>query len=66
MTDPILDNIKPEMPTGSTIVIPQQQESVEITRNTKGYNWTLKLIGIDLVRLKETTDALNKLYPNDK
>lgn len=53
--------------TGSPqIIIPQQQESIEVTRNTKGYNWTIKMLGIDLVRLKEKTDLLNKMYPNEK
>ena len=58
MTDnPIINN------PGSPIILPTQQESIEITRNSKGYNWTIKMIGIDLERLKEKTDLLNKLYP---
>lgn len=52
--------------SGSPIIFPTMQESIEVTRNSKGYNWTLKLIGVDLERLKEKTDLLNKLYPNDK
>lgn len=48
---------------GNTIVIPQQQESVEVERNTKGYNYSVRILGIDLKRLKEITDELNKMYP---
>lgn len=54
-----------DLQTGS-IIIPQQQESIEVTRNTKGYNYVVKILGTDLNRLKELTDKLNILYPNDK
>ena len=46
--------------------MPTQQESVEVERNTKGYNFTVKLLGIDLIRLKQITDELNRMYPNIK
>ena len=41
----------------------QQTESIEVERNTKGYNFTVKLLGTDLKRLKELTDQLNLMYP---
>ena len=39
------------------------QETVEISKNSKGYVWTVKLIGIDLDRLQTLTDELNRRYP---
>lgn len=42
----------------------QESEKVELTKNTKGYNWTLKLIGIDLKRLKELNEQLINDYGN--
>jgi hypothetical protein len=43
----------------------QQSESVEITRNTKGYNYVVKVLNLDLIRLKEITDKLEILYPKE-
>jgi hypothetical protein len=40
-----------------------QQETVEVSRNSKGYVWSVKLIGIDLDRLQKLTDELNRRYP---
>jgi len=51
---------------GSPIIMPQSQPSVEVERNSKGYRWSIKMIGNDLVELKKKTDELNKLYPNEK
>jgi len=51
---------------GNQIIIPQQQESVEVERNTKGYNFSVRILGIDLKRLKQITDELNRMYPNIK
>jgi len=39
------------------------QETIEITHNSKGYNWSVKMIGIDLDRLQTLTDELNRRYP---
>ena len=57
------NTIKPEASLSSQIVLPQANESTEVTRNTKGYNWCVKILSTDLKRLKELTDELNKLYP---
>ena len=54
--------IQPET-SGNTIVINTPTESIEVTRNSRGFNWTIKVIGIYLKRLQELTNELNKLYP---
>lgn len=50
----------PENPPESIIV--EQKESVKLIRNTKGYNWEIKLLEINLDRLKEIDDRLKKDY----
>jgi hypothetical protein len=42
---------------------PAQNESIEVTRNTKGYNWTVKILSTDLERLVDITSKLNSIYP---
>ena len=46
------------------VVIPQS-ESIEVTRNTKGYNFSVKILSTDVDKIKKLTDELNKLYPRD-
>lgn len=63
-----LKKIKHEAPTtnganAGSIVIPQS-ESIEVTRNTKGYNYSVKILSTDLDRLKVITDKLETMYPN--
>jgi hypothetical protein len=47
------------------IIIPQQQESIEITRNSKGYGFVVKVLGLDIDKLKSITDRLDVLYPKE-
>ena len=37
-------------------------ESVKLIKNTKGYNWEIKIIGIDLERLKEINFKMMSEY----
>jgi len=60
MTEQTIDNLQ----TGS-IIIPQQSESIEVTRNTKGFNYVVKILSTDLNRLKELTDKLEVMYPKE-
>ena len=43
-------------------IIVEQKESIKIIKNTKGYGYEVKLLEINLERLKEITDKLNKIY----
>lgn len=40
----------------------EQHESIKLLKNTKGYNWEIKLLEINLDRLKEINDAMTKKY----
>jgi hypothetical protein len=44
--------------------------SVQIERNSKGYNWTIKVAGIDIEKIKERVVEVEKFckdtYGNDK
>ena len=37
-------------------------EIVEIFKNTKGYNWRIKIIGIDLERLRKLNEKMKEEY----
>jgi len=63
MTENKSIQLNPEGSLSSQIMLPQANECLEVTRNSKGYNWTCKILSTDLKRLKELTDELNKLYP---
>ena len=39
-----------------------QSPSIEVTKNTKGYNWTVKILSTDIAKIKELTDQLNQIY----
>ena len=45
------NNIQPE--TQPSIVEVKQSEYVEVTRNSKGYNYSVKLLEVNLDKLKE-------------
>jgi len=55
------EELKPEQQTGS-IIIPQQTEFIEVTKNTKGYNFAVKILSTDIDKLKTITDKLNIIY----
>lgn len=40
----------------------EQHESIKLLKNTKGYNWEIKLLEINLDRLKEINEAMIKEY----
>jgi len=40
----------------------EQKPSIKIIRNTKGYNYEIKVLDLDLAKLKQLTDELDKLY----
>ena len=54
MTDEIIN-------TGSVVNI-EQVESIRLIKNTKGYGWEIKLIGIDLKRLEDINNDMKKRY----
>lgn len=35
-----------------------ETDTIKLIKNTKGYNWEIKLIGIDLIKLKKINDDL--------
>jgi hypothetical protein len=63
-----LEAIKPEeIKLDNQEVIIEQKESVKVTLNAKHqYQYEVKLLEINLKRLKEITDELNKIYNIEK
>ena len=47
---------------GSHLVEVRESPSIEVTKNTKGYNYTVKILSNDVKRIKELTDMLNQIY----
>ena len=60
------NELKAEAQTGSPIIINNQTESIEVTKNTKGYNWSVKILGTDLDRLQTITNALELRYKSNQ
>lgn len=51
--------------TENTIQI-SQNESIEVTRNSKGWNFVVKILSTDVKRMKELTDELEKIYKSER
>ena len=37
-------------------------ESIKLCKNTKGYNWEIRTLGIDIVRLAKLNEEMIKKY----
>lgn len=44
------------------IGIAKQSESIKLVKNSKGYNWEIKLLEIDLKRLNELNNQMIETY----
>jgi len=40
----------------------EQKPSIKIIRNTKGYNYEVKVLNLDVAELKKVTDEIEKTY----
>jgi len=40
----------------------EQKESLKLVKNTKGYNYEVKILEIDIKRLKKITDEIEETY----
>ena len=40
----------------------EQKESIKLERNSKGYNWSIRLIDIDLDRLEKINNQMIEKY----
>lgn len=45
-----------------TQLINEQTESVKLIKNTKGYNWEIRVLGTDIPRLQALNAQLEALY----
>lgn len=45
--------------------IPEQKESVKLKKMSKGYQWEIKILDIDLDRLEQIDQDLNKRFGED-
>jgi hypothetical protein len=45
-----------------TLRIAETVESLKLIKNTKGYNWEIKIIGIDINRLNDINEGMIKQY----
>ena len=45
-----------------TVRIAETVESLKLIKNTKSYNWEIKIIGIDIKRLNEINEGMLKQY----
>jgi hypothetical protein len=67
-----MTEIEPENLTGNELGRQNDSESVKLIKNTKGYNWEIKVLstslGIEehLSRLKFINDQLNETYGDGK
>ena len=41
---------------------PKQEESIKLLKMSKGYNWEIKILGIDLDRLESIDKQLRERY----
>jgi flagellar basal body rod protein FlgB len=41
-------------------------EKLKLFKNTKGYNWEIQIIGIDIERLKEINEKMKLEYGNEE
>lgn len=51
-----------ELQEEHTLKLDPELESVKLYKNSKGYNWEIKIIGIDLVKLKKINDEMIREY----
>ena len=43
----------------------EQKESIKLTKNTKGYNWEIKLLSLDIDALEKLNNEMIKRFKND-
>jgi len=48
--------------TENELLIVEQKESIKLVKNTKGYNWEIKLLEIDLNRLETINNDMVKRF----
>lgn len=41
------------------------KESIKLIKNTKGYQWEIKILDLDIAKLKAVDDKLRELYPQE-
>jgi len=49
---------------GEDIGIAKQSESIKLVKNSKGYNWEIRLLELDLKKLDELNNQLIEKYGN--
>lgn len=57
MNDPLEDFEKP--------TIQEQKEVLKLFKNTKGYNWEIRLIDIDINRIEELNNEMVKRFGSE-
>lgn len=50
------------MDGGKAPILETTTESLKLIKNTKGYNWEIKILSIDLERLKKINDQMIAEY----
>ena len=40
----------------------EQKESIKLIKNSRGYNWEIKLLDLDLKRLEELNNQMQKKF----
>lgn len=44
----------------------KQEPSIKLTRNSKGYNWEIKILEIDIDRMERLDNEMKKRWGNKK
>ncbi len=44
----------------------KQEPSIKLTRNSKGYNWQIKILEIDIDRMERLDNEMKKRWGNKK
>jgi hypothetical protein len=55
-----MDNIESISTSGAPIII-DQKNSFKLTKNTKGYNWEIRVIGDDFNQIIQETIRIDKI-----
>jgi hypothetical protein len=50
--------IQEKDPVINPIILNQDMEGIKLTKNSKGYTWDIKIIGLDIPRLKQLNDTM--------
>lgn len=58
---PDLSKLK-ETPSQDFSGLVEQNESIKLIKNTRGYNWEIKILSLDVDRIEQLNDEMKKRF----